>query len=76
MHICCTSVRALLQTALSPLPAQCCMDGNGLFQNKSSRHDAGEIMVSAMGDAEGQPKGGFVLLDEDFKVQSQPGAPQ
>lgn len=28
----------------------------------------GEIMVSAMGDAEGRPKGGFVLLDEDFKV--------
>jgi hypothetical protein len=25
-------------------------------------------MVSAMGDAEGKPKGGFVLLDEDFKV--------
>ena len=25
-------------------------------------------MVSAMGDAEGRPKGGFVLLDEDFKV--------
>ena len=29
---------------------------------------AGEIMVSAMGDAEGKAKGGFVLLDEDFKV--------
>lgn len=25
-------------------------------------------MVSAMGDAEGKGKGGFVLLDEDFKV--------
>ena len=25
-------------------------------------------MISAMGDAEGKPKGGFVLLDEDFKV--------
>ena len=25
-------------------------------------------MVSAMGDAEGRGKGGFVLLDEDFKV--------
>lgn len=25
-------------------------------------------MVSAMGDAEGKPKGGFVLLDENFKV--------
>ncbi len=29
---------------------------------------AGEIMVSAMGDKEGKGKGGFVLLDEDFKV--------
>ena len=29
---------------------------------------AGEIMISAMGDAQGKPKGGFVLLDEDFKV--------
>jgi len=29
---------------------------------------AGEIMVSAMGDVEGKAKGGFVLLDEDFKV--------
>ena len=25
-------------------------------------------MISAMGDLEGQGKGGFVLLDEDFKV--------
>ena len=25
-------------------------------------------MISAMGDAQGKPKGGFVLLDEDFKV--------
>ena len=29
---------------------------------------AGEIMISAMGDLEGQGKGGFVLLDEDFQV--------
>ena len=29
---------------------------------------AGEIMISAMGDLEGKGKGGFVLLDEDFKV--------
>ncbi len=32
------------------------------------RLSAGEIMVSAMGDVDGKPKGGFVLLDEDFKV--------
>ena len=25
-------------------------------------------MISAMGDLEGQGKGGFVLLDEDFQV--------
>jgi hypothetical protein len=25
-------------------------------------------MISAMGDLEGKGKGGFVLLDEDFKV--------
>ncbi|KAK9915575.1 hypothetical protein WJX75_001008 [Coccomyxa subellipsoidea] len=30
---------------------------------------SGEIMVSAMGDVEGKGKGGFVLLDEDFKVK-------
>ena len=36
---------------------------------------AGEIMISAMGDAEGKPKGGFVLLDEDFKVVSLPCLP-
>ena len=26
-------------------------------------------MISAMGDLEGKGKGGFVLLDEDFKVR-------
>ena len=26
-------------------------------------------MISAMGDLEGKGKGGFVLLDEDFKVK-------
>ncbi|KAK9830616.1 hypothetical protein WJX81_005797 [Elliptochloris bilobata] len=30
---------------------------------------SGEIMVSAMGDAEGKARGGFVLLDQDFKVK-------
>ena len=30
--------------------------------------EAGEIMVSAMGDADGKARGGFVLLDQDFKV--------
>lgn len=29
---------------------------------------AGDIMVSAMGDVEGKGKGGFILLDKDFKV--------
>ncbi|CAK0773982.1 Methanethiol oxidase [Coccomyxa viridis] len=32
---------------------------------------SGEIMISAMGDLEGQGKGGFVLLDEDFQVKGQ-----
>ena len=27
-------------------------------------------MISAMGDLEGKGKGGFVLLDEDFKVRA------
>ena len=26
-------------------------------------------MISAMGDLEGKGRGGFVLLDEDFKVR-------
>jgi selenium-binding protein 1 len=30
---------------------------------------SGEIMISAMGDKEGNAKGGFVLLDQDFKVK-------
>ena len=30
---------------------------------------AGEIMVSAMGDKQGNGVGGFVMLDEDFKVR-------
>ncbi len=33
-------------------------------------------MISAMGDAEGKPKGGFVLLDEDFKVLCSPDWPE
>ncbi len=29
---------------------------------------SGDIMISAMGDKEGNPRGGFVLLDQDLKV--------
>ena len=28
-------------------------------------------MVSAMGDADGKARGGFVLLDQNFKVSSE-----
>lgn len=35
---------------------------------KFGNDGAGEIMVSAMGDVAGRAKGGFVPLDEDFKV--------
>ncbi|GAX80193.1 hypothetical protein CEUSTIGMA_g7631.t1 [Chlamydomonas eustigma] len=31
---------------------------------------SGEIMISAMGDKEGNPRGGFLLLDQDLKVKS------
>lgn len=30
----------------------------------------GDIMISAMGTPEGDGKGGFVLLDQEFKVKS------
>lgn len=29
----------------------------------------GEIMVSAMGDKDGNPRGGYLLLDQDLKVK-------
>ncbi len=34
---------------------------------------SGEIMVSAMGDAHGKGRGGYVLLDQDFKVRVRAG---
>jgi len=30
---------------------------------------SGEIMVSAMGDAEGKGRGGYVLLDQNFQAR-------
>ena len=45
-----------------------------VFPGKGSRRafstiiPAGEIMISAMGNAEGEARSGFVLLDENFKV--------
>lgn len=40
------------------------------FLHTSHCLGTGEIVVSAMGDGEGNAKGGFVVLDEDFKVRA------
>lgn len=39
------------------------------FLHSSHCLGSGEIMLSAMGDPNGEGKGGFVLLDENFKVK-------